>query len=142
MTTPVIAPIGIALGLSLAAACAHRGDHPTPAAQAEAGEVTYRAACVACHMPDLSGSGDAPALVGEAFARAWNDRRVSDLIGFVRGHMPRTIPGALNDRSYLDVVAYVLVRNGAPMERVLTPDAGWTVHLGPPPGHGSTPGRR
>jgi hypothetical protein len=82
-------------------------------------------------MPGLEG-GKGPPLRGAAFAGRWNGRPVSDLTAFVREHMPRTLPGALNDRSYLDVTAYVLARNGAPLDEPLAPDARWTIHIASP----------
>ena len=118
-----------------AAACAHATvSYATPsytAAQAEAGETAYQAACVACHMPDLSGGGDGPMLAGPSFARRWDGRPVAELTHLMREHMPRTFPRLLNDRTYLALVAYLLGKNGVPTgEAPLTLEATWTIVIG------------
>ena len=101
------------------------------ASQAEEGGSGYDDACVACHLPDLSGSGDAPALAGPSFARRWEGRPVAELIRYMREHMPRTVPGVLNDRTYLAVLSYVLARNGIPAgENPLTTEATATILIG------------
>jgi mono/diheme cytochrome c family protein len=101
------------------------------AAQAEAGEEAYEAACLACHMPDLSGGAEGPALVGPSFADRWDGRPVAELTRFMSEHMPRPLPGVLNDRTYLALVAYLLAQNGVPVgEAPLTPEATWTIPIG------------
>ena len=126
----------MAAALAIAAgACAHAPpSNATPsytAAQAAAGETAYQAACVTCHMLDLSGSGAAPPLAGPSFARRWDGRPFAELTGYMREHMPRTVPGVLNDRTYLAVVAYVLAKNGMPSgEAALTLDSTGTILIG------------
>jgi S-disulfanyl-L-cysteine oxidoreductase SoxD len=95
--------------------------------------MAYQAACVACHMPDLSGSEAAPPLAGPSFARRWDGRPFTELTEYMRDHMPRTLPRVLNDRTYLAVVAYVLAKNGmAPGDAPLTLDATGTIVVGSP----------
>jgi mono/diheme cytochrome c family protein len=118
-----------------AAACAHTTASSATAsytaAQAEAGDQAYQAACTECHTQALSGSGDAPPLAGASFARRWNGRPFAELTRFMRDHMPRTLPGVLNDRTYLAVTAYVLARNGVPAGRApLTPESTGTISIG------------
>jgi mono/diheme cytochrome c family protein len=118
-----------------AAACAHApASHALPsytAAQAAAGATAYQAACETCHMADLGGSGDAPPLAGTSFARRWNGRPFVELTRFMREHMPNTVPGVLNDRTYLAVAAYVLQKNGVPTgQEPLTLDATGTIEIG------------
>ena len=47
------------------------------AAQADAGRAVYLSHCASCHLPDLAGSNEAPALAGSNFIRAWGDRTPS-----------------------------------------------------------------
>ena len=130
--------ISLLFGAALAVtACAHaNGSDATPAsamAQAHEGEEAYRAACLGCHTPDLGGSADAPVLAGRVFASRWNGRPVADLVSFTREHMPHTIPGSLNERTYLALVAYLLAKNGALTgEAPVTSDAVWMIQVGSP----------
>jgi mono/diheme cytochrome c family protein len=82
--------------------------------QAEDGGEAYAVACVACHASELGGGPDAPPLTGPVFASRWSGRPIRELIGLVRGHMPHTFPSLLNDRTYLELVAFVLAENGLP----------------------------
>jgi alcohol dehydrogenase (cytochrome c) len=98
------------------------GGHYTPA-QAERGRALYAEACAACHGPELS-DGPASPLVGPGFAARWNPgASVSDLFGWggasvddlffvIRTTMPPGGIGSLSSQQYLDVVAYLLMRNG------------------------------
>jgi mono/diheme cytochrome c family protein len=97
------------------------------AAQAEAGKQVYEASCSRCHDPDLSGKGDAPALVGPYFASSWGGRKVSELVGLVSFEMPYDEAGTLDAASYLRVVAYLLSKNGLPAGN--TPLASGTAGL-------------
>jgi mono/diheme cytochrome c family protein len=77
------------------------------ASQATRGEEIYQGTCGQCH-----GAGQ---LVGQAFVESWNDRRVYDLYALVRGTMPLDKPGGMKDQEYLDVIAYLLKANHAPV---------------------------
>jgi S-disulfanyl-L-cysteine oxidoreductase SoxD len=84
------------------------------AAQAEAGARAYVAnACAACHLPDLSGA-EGPPLIGSSFTSNWGSAPVSALFDFVKENMPATAPGSLPDQTYVELVAYLLSRNGVP----------------------------
>ena len=111
--------VGVAL-LTPVAASAQNASYTTT--QAETGSRAYQtSACVACHMADLSGAGDAPALTGAQFANSWGGGPVSSLLSFVKENMPATAPGSLSDETYVALVAYLLSMNGvapgmAPLE--------------------------
>jgi alcohol dehydrogenase (cytochrome c) len=113
--------IQIALALGLIAACGVMiltgqqagGAGPFTAAQAVAGRTTYQESCSSCHMQNLQGNGDAPALAGVGFVSSWGDRRASDLIAFVRSTMPPGANGSLSEQAYINVAAYILQSNGA-----------------------------
>jgi cytochrome c len=81
------------------------------AAQAERGDVEYRKNCASCHKEDMSGSTEAPALVGEKFMVEWRDSSVGDLFDLVRTTMPYDQPNSLEPRAYVDIVAAILQRN-------------------------------
>jgi cytochrome c5 len=83
------------------------------APQADRGEARYKASCASCHAEDLLG-GSGPALVGEAFFQRWTDQAVADLLLTVRQTMPQDAPDSLGTAGYVDLLAFLLKRNGAP----------------------------
>ncbi len=100
-------------------------------AQADRGRVVYGEACASCHGAELS-DGTASPLAGPAFARRWGPgETVSELFGWgaatvddlhfiIRTTMPPGGAGSLSPGEYVDIVAYVLQRNGyAAGERAL-----------------------
>lgn len=74
-------------------------------AQADRGERVFTGTCLGCHARSQ--------FVGQTFAEAWNDRRVSDFYTLIRGTMPVNNPGTLKDEEYLAVVSYLLKANHA-----------------------------
>lgn len=82
------------------------------AAQAEAGQQVYRAACAACHLPNLLGTFEATELAGPNFRSAWGGRTAIELLEYTRRTMPLAAPGSLADEEYAAVVAYMLRENG------------------------------
>lgn len=94
----------------------------TPAAghylpsQAERGRRIFGAYCALCHGAELEGA-TGPALMGPAFLGKWNGgagRTTDDLFTVLRTTMPKPAVGSLSGQAYLDVLAYVLQRNGLP----------------------------
>ena len=82
-------------------------------AQANDGRAMYDAACAGCHLPDLSGTNDAPALGGTAFLGAWGKRTTAQLYSKIATTMPLGSGGSLSEKQYTDITAYILERNGA-----------------------------
>ena len=82
------------------------------AAQAAAGKTAFEKGCAACHMRDLSGDADAPALAGPPFMSTWRTRSVKELYEYMSTSMP---PGGstLGTDTYAALTAYVLQANGA-----------------------------
>ena len=80
--------------------------------QAEAGRTAYEVSCAGCHGPDLTGSSDAPGLIGPNFTGAWGGRPVNDLFRHTMETMPPQAPGSLGEEMTLNVLAYVIQRNG------------------------------
>ncbi|MFN7984285.1 MAG: c-type cytochrome [Vicinamibacterales bacterium] len=83
------------------------------AEQATRGRAAYERACAECHMPDLAGHEYAGALAGYGFQLKWQDASVAELYGRIRS-MPLGRPGWLTSQEYLDILAYVLQKNGYP----------------------------
>ena len=73
--------------------------------QADRGERVFTGTCLGCHARSQ--------FIGQTFAEAWNDRRVSDFYTLIRSTMPVNNPGTLKDEEYLAVVAYLLKANHA-----------------------------
>jgi alcohol dehydrogenase (cytochrome c) len=119
---------------------AHTQEQPPAlftAAQAERGKTVYRAECAECHGRDLN-DGDIAPLAGPAFLDNWArpERSLADLYYITRSTMPRAAGGSLTDRQYIDVLAYILERNGFPAGTVpLTGDQAvlGQVHLSSAP---------
>src|SRR5205814_9265411 len=82
------------------------------AAQAAAGRAAYQANCSSCHLPDLGGRNEAPALAGVNFMSTWGSRSTRDLFDYMSATMP---PGGstLGADDYAAIVAFVLQSNGA-----------------------------
>ena len=78
------------------------------AAQAARGQQIYKDTCASCHGEDLSGSGQAPALVGKEFNSDWIDLALSDLFDRTRLSMPANEPGSLKPEQVADVITFLL----------------------------------
>ena len=83
-------------------------------AQAERGRVGYDAHCAECHGEGLGGGEMAPGLTGVAFRFRWRGLTVADIFESVQSTMPPEEPATLGDRTYIDVVAFLLSANGYP----------------------------
>jgi quinoprotein glucose dehydrogenase len=82
--------------------------------QAARGKTQYNTSCSSCHMDDLSGSGQALPLAGDAFTDVWEGQTMADLLGLVQGTMPQDKPGSLTPEAALDVIGYILQYNKLP----------------------------
>jgi PQQ-dependent dehydrogenase (methanol/ethanol family) len=82
--------------------------------QAAAGAAVHQATCQQCHGVTLQGQS-APALVGPVFKQfVGPNGTAATLYDFTSKQMPYNAPGSLTQQQYLDVVAYILQRNGYP----------------------------
>ena len=90
---------------------------PTPRPRPKPAGAAYDRACASCHMPNLSGSFEAPELAGPAFRGGWGDQSVEALIEFTAATMPPDSPGSLPAADYALIVAYLLQANGFAAER-------------------------
>jgi len=116
--------LGATLLTAAPAAAQVNTDGPFTEAQAERGRRIFGAFCATCHGSELEGAVG-PALAGGTFADRWSraDASVADLFTVMRTTMPRPAAGSLADASYLQLLAYILSRNGIPAgNRDLTAD--------------------
>ena len=79
--------------------------------QADAGRMLYSDSCARCHADDLGGNPEAPALAGSPFMGSWGSQTTQDLFKYVQGMPPDGT--RLQSDQYLNVVAYILLQNGA-----------------------------
>jgi PQQ-dependent dehydrogenase (methanol/ethanol family) len=113
----LLGTVGVALMAALAdpttALAQGPGDGAYTQAQADRGRRIFGAFCATCHGVDLEGAVG-PTLAGPGFTAKWSrpDRSVRDLYDIMRTTMPRPAAGSLSETSYLEVLAYVLSRNG------------------------------
>ncbi|MGD1212764.1 MAG: cytochrome c [Candidatus Acidiferrales bacterium] len=82
--------------------------------QAKRGKNQYSQSCASCHMDDLSGSGQALPLAGDAFMQVWEGQTVDDLFELIQNTMPQDKPGTLTPEASLDIAAYLLQYNQFP----------------------------
>ena len=83
-------------------------------AQPAAGAALYQSNCAGCHMPDLAGRNEAPALAGANFLGAWGTRSTRELVSTIRTTMPPGGANRLTLDEYLNITAFILESNGAP----------------------------
>ena len=84
------------------------------AEQASRGETAFMASCASCHANDLRGNSNSPGLVGVSFLFLWEDRPLLELFTKMREEMPTDRPGSLSQATYLDLLAFILQKNGYP----------------------------
>ena len=84
------------------------------AAQAAQGKDLYSQNCSACHLDDMSGSGEAPPLAGEGFTDSWAGHSVNELDQTVLNTMPLDNPGSLDPKDALAIVTYIFQKNNFP----------------------------
>jgi len=82
--------------------------------QAARGKAQYSQTCANCHMDDLSGSGQALPLAGDAFTETWEGQSVGDLFDLIHNTMPQDKPGTLSPDEVVDLISYLLQYNKYP----------------------------
>src|SRR5687768_5187760 len=80
--------------------------------QATAGKAAYTKSCASCHMPDLSGNNEIPALTDTAFKDTWGPRTTKELFDYMSAAMPYGA-ASLSVEAYTTITAYILQFNGA-----------------------------
>ena len=80
------------------------------AAQAQRGGDAYAEHCASCHGPRLDDGAFAPALAGEDFRQKWT--APSPLYTAMSDKMPPARPGSLGEKTYADILTFILEENG------------------------------
>jgi len=85
------------------------------AAQARRGDEAYQASCSGCHGSDLRAT-DAQAvdLTGPAFRAKWNGKTLEERFETIRDTMPLGNANSLGDKTYMDILAFILRSNDFP----------------------------
>ncbi|MDP6414244.1 MAG: PQQ-binding-like beta-propeller repeat protein [Gammaproteobacteria bacterium] len=100
-------------------------------AQSDAGSVLYQQNCATCHLADLQGAFEAPALNDANFQNNWTNRNTAELIDLLQRTMPPQAPGSLSESDYVQLVAFLLNANEIPpSSNPLTVDNPAVVFLG------------
>jgi len=121
---------GVATGLAQAPATVL--DRVYTTAQAERGHAAYESHCAGCHEGQ---DADGPELMGKLFLDRWREDRLESLFAFIKTSMPGNRPGSLDERTYTDIVAFILEANDLPAgEKELTPDMVGRIQLVGPDG--------
>ena len=85
------------------------------AAQAKRGEDAYQSNCSGCHGSDLHATNsEAPDLTGPALRASCNGRTLEERFQTIRETMPQGSPNSLGDKSYMDILAFILQFNEFP----------------------------
>lgn len=94
-------------------------------AQSARGEAAYKLSCGYCHKDDLSGGfmddgvGRAVPLAGphafnSTFGDRWKDQTLGDMVYAIASAMPKESPTSLPLNAYVDIVTFLLDKNGVP----------------------------
>ena len=82
-------------------------------AQAANGAKAYQKTCAGCHGAKLQG-GMGPALVGRQFWLNYAGKKASTLWSDVHKTMPMSAPGSVSAKRSVDIMAFLLQKNGVP----------------------------
>jgi hypothetical protein len=95
--------------------------------QAARGQDAYREHCMRCHEGN---DQDGPDLKGSGFVDRWRSDTLNVLFTQITTNMPGNRPGGLDERTYVDVLAFLLSANGLPAGgKELTTDVIRSVQL-------------
>jgi len=99
------------------------------AAQAKRGDDAYQASCSGCHGSDLQATNpEAPNLSGPAFVARWSGKTLAERFETIRSTMPPGNSNSLDDKTYMDILAFILSSNEFPPgERELVPETAKTI---------------
>ena len=80
-------------------------------AQAARGEMQFQERCANCHVGTCT---DGPPLFGPQFLDRWREDNLEYLHTKISKEMPQDAPGSLPEKTYLDILAYLLHNNRFP----------------------------
>jgi mono/diheme cytochrome c family protein len=84
-------------------------------AQAKRGDAAYQASCSGCHGSDLRATdAEAVDLTGPAFRAKWNGKTLEERFETIRDTMPLGNANTLGDKTYMDILAFILQFNDVP----------------------------
>ena len=94
------------------------------AAQASRGSDAYQASCSSCHGSDLHATdAEAVDLTGPPFRAKWNGKTLQERFERIRDTMPPGNANTIGDKTYMDILAFILQSNGFPPgNRELVPE--------------------
>jgi mono/diheme cytochrome c family protein len=136
---PRIKEAGAALAvlLSLAALTADAQNAAGPsvwsgvftAAQAKRGNDAYQASCSGCHGSDLHATDpEAVDLTGPGVRARWNGKTLQERFETIRDRMPPGNANTLGDKTYMDILAFILESNDFPAgNQELVPETAKTI---------------
>ena len=101
------------IALWAASSVAQNAAGPFTQAQVDAGRNAYVENCQACHTDNLSGSGEALPIAGQAFMVSWASKSTKDLFDKIHTDMPYGAGGSLDVPTYTNLAAFLLHANGA-----------------------------
>ena len=85
------------------------------AEQAKRGNDAYQASCSACHGSDLHATDpEAKDLTGPGIRAKWNGKTLQDRFETIRDTMPPGNANTLGDKTYMDILAFILQSNEIP----------------------------
>jgi alcohol dehydrogenase (cytochrome c) len=129
MKRPSVVLQSLMLGVTFSLACALTLAQNAPGssgwyttAQAANGAKAYQKACASCHGANLQG-GMGPALVGKQFWLTYGGKKVSTLWSDVHTQMPMSAPGSVPAKNSIDIMAFLLQKNGVPASSTPLNDA-------------------
>jgi S-disulfanyl-L-cysteine oxidoreductase SoxD len=115
LTAIVAAVLCVAISGHEAQAQRSTADGVFTAEQAKAGETAYQSHCSGCHGLDLKKTdAEAPDLTEGPFRFGWQGKTVAERFDKIRTTMPKQPLPRLDDKTYIDVIAYILSFNGIP----------------------------
>jgi len=83
------------------------------AAQAKRGDDAYQASCSGCHGSNLRATDpEAVDLTGPGFRAKWNGKTLGERFETIRDTMPLGNANTLGDKTYMDILAFILQFNG------------------------------
>jgi mono/diheme cytochrome c family protein len=129
------AGLSMLLMLAVVAADAQNASGPSiwggvfTAAQAKRGDDAYQASCSACHGSDLRATDpEAVNLTGPAFAAKWSGKTLGERFETIRNTMPPGNSNSLGDKTYVDILAFILQFNEFPPgDQELVPETAKTI---------------
>lgn len=112
-----VAGLATWLGMDLGPARVGAQVQPAPVgfteAQAAQGQAIYAEQCASCHGTNLDDGAYGPPLKGNEFRAKWGARSAEPLFTFTSTKMPPATPGTLGDAKYAQLLAFMLLENGA-----------------------------